>query len=289
MVTMVLTGFTGALTFTQATITANATPKKLPIYSVETTEKKIAVTFDAAWSAEDTEQLIEILNKHNAKITVFAVGDWVRKNPEAVKAFYDNGHEIANHSDTHALFGKVSAEKVKEEIINCNNEIEKITGQKPKTVRAPSGDYDNKSIEIAESLGMKMIQWDVDSLDWKLLSVDEMYNRVIDKTENGSIILFHNGVENTPEALDKILTKLKKDGYESVTVSVLFIFLSTYPDQINPSLDFTYHLLCSESLCLHLLHLRRNRQQFYQHFLCTLRYICNLHYSHHKGQICLNL
>ena len=221
MVAMVLTGFTGALTFTQATITANTTPKKLPIYSVETTEKKIAVTFDAAWSAEDTDELIEILNKHNAKITVFAVGDWVRKNPDAVKAFYDNGHEIANHSDTHALFRKVSAEKVKEEILNCNNEIEKITGQKPKTVRAPSGDYDNKSIEIAESLGMKMIQWDVDSLDWKKLSVDEMYNRVTEKTQNGSILLFHNGVENTPEALDKILTKLKTDGYEFVTVSEL--------------------------------------------------------------------
>ena len=61
----------------------------------------------------------------------------------------------------------------------------------------------------------------VDSLDRKKLSVDEMYNRVIDKTQNGSIILFHNGVKNTPQALDKILTKLKKDGYESVTVSEL--------------------------------------------------------------------
>ena len=92
MVAMLLTGFTGALTFTQATVTANATPKKLPIYSVETNEKKVAVTFDAAWSAEDTEELIEILNKHNAKITVYAVGDWVRKNPQAQTTFYDNGH-----------------------------------------------------------------------------------------------------------------------------------------------------------------------------------------------------
>ena len=222
MVTMVLTGFTGALTFTQATITANATPKKLPIYSVETTEKKIAVTFDAAWSAEDTEQLIEILNKHNAKITVFAVGDWVRKNPEAVKAFYDNGHEIANHSDTHALFGKVSAEKVKEEIINCNNEIEKITGQKPKTVRAPSGDYDNKSIEIAESLGMKMIQWDVDSLDWKdKATADSIYKRVTSKVKNGSIVLFHNDADHTPEALPNILKTLKDEGYEFVFIEDL--------------------------------------------------------------------
>ncbi len=212
-------GFSGAMTVTG--ICTNATQRKLPVYSVETTEKKIAVTFDAAWSADDTDELLDILNKHNAKITVFAVGDWIRKNPEAVKKFCDNGHEIGNHSDTHALFGKLSEEKLRQEIENCNAEIEMITGVKPRVLRAPSGDYNNKSIEITESYGMKMIQWDVDSLDWKKLSVDEMYKRVTEKVQNGSIILFHNGVENTPEALDKILTKLKADGYEFVTVSEL--------------------------------------------------------------------
>ena len=195
--------------------------KKLPIYSVATNEKKIAITFDAAWSAEDTDELIEILKKHNAKATIFAVGDWVNKNPDAVKKFNNNGHEMANHSDTHAAFSKISREEIKQEILNCNKKIETITGNSPKLVRAPSGDYDNKSIEVAESLDMKMIQWDCDSLDWKLLSIDEMYNRVVSKVQNGSIVLFHNGVENTPEALDKILTKLKTDGYEFVTVSEL--------------------------------------------------------------------
>ena len=212
-------GFSGAMTITG--ICTNSTTKKLPIYSVETDEKKIAVTFDAAWSAEDTDLILNILKKHKAKATVFIVGDWVRKNPDAVKKFYDNGHEIGNHSDTHALFGNISEEKIRNEIENCNAEIEKITGTKPKVLRAPSGDYNNKSIEITESYNMKMIQWDVDSLDWKKLSVDEMYNRVIEKTQNGTIILFHNGVENTPEALDKILTELEKDGYEFVTVSEL--------------------------------------------------------------------
>ncbi len=195
--------------------------KKLPIYSVATNEKKIAITFDAAWSAEDTDELIEILKKHNAKTTIFAVGDWVDKNPQAVKKFHKNGHEMANHSNTHAAFSKISREQIKQEIFNCNKKIEALTGVSPKLVRAPSGDYDNKSIEVAESLNMKMIQWDCDSLDWKLLSVDEMYARVTSKAQNGSILLFHNGVENTPEALDKILTKLEKDGYEFVTVSEL--------------------------------------------------------------------
>ena len=212
-------GFSGALTVTG--ICTSASARRLPIYSVETDQRKIAITFDAAWSAEDTDTLLRILNKHDAKITLFAVGDWVRANPDAVKKFHDNGHEIGNHSDTHALFGKATTEKVTEEIENCNNEIENIIGTKPKVIRAPSGDYDNKSIEIAEGMGMKMIQWDVDSLDWKSLSVDEMYNRVVNKVQNGSIILFHNGVKNTPEALDKILTKLKADGYEFVTVSEL--------------------------------------------------------------------
>ena len=195
--------------------------RQLPIYSVATNEKKIAITFDAAWSAEDTDELIEILKKHKAKATIFAVGDWVDKNPEAVKKFHKSGHEMANHSNTHAAFSKISREQIKQEILDCNKKIEEITGVSPKLVRAPSGDYDNKSIEVAESLYMKMIQWDCDSLDWKLLSVEEMYSRVTTKVQNGSIVLFHNGVKNTPEALDKILTKLEKDGYEFVTVSEL--------------------------------------------------------------------
>lgn len=209
------------VTISQIGTTVNNAIRRLPIYSVETKEKKIAITFDAAWSAEDTDQLIEILKKHNAKATIFAVGDWVDKNPDEVKKFSKNGHELANHSDTHASFSKISREAIKNEILSCNKKIKSITGTAPKLVRAPSGDYDNKSIEVAEGLDMKMIQWDCDSLDWKLLSVDEMYSRVTEKVQNGSILLFHNGVENTPEALDKILTKLEKDGYKFVTVSEL--------------------------------------------------------------------
>ncbi len=209
------------VTISHIGITVSNASRKLPIYSVATNEKKIAITFDAAWSAEDTDELIKILKKHEARATVFAVGDWVEKNPEAVKIFHKNGHEMANHSDTHAAFSKISREEIKREILDCNKKIEEFTGVAPKLVRAPSGDYDNKSIEVAESLGMKMIQWDCDSLDYQKLSVEEIYNRITSKVQNGSIVLFHNGVENTPEALDKILTKLEKDGYKFVTVSKL--------------------------------------------------------------------
>ncbi len=202
-------------------VSASVSQKKLPIYSVETNEKKIAITFDAAWTNQDTQQLIEILNKHNAKATFFIVGDWAEKFPESVKAFYDSGHTIANHSDTHKAFSKCSREEIKTEIENCNKKLETITGEKITLFRAPSGDYTNQSIEIAKGLGMYNIQWDCDSLDYTKISVDEIVNRVVNGTKNGSIILFHNGVENTAPALDKVLTELSNQGYAFVSVNDL--------------------------------------------------------------------
>ncbi len=211
---------------------ASVSQKKLPIYSVETNEKKVAITFDAAWTNQDTEQLIEILKKHNAKATFFIVGDWAEKFPESVKAFYDAGHTIANHSDTHKAFSKCSRNEIKEEIENCNKKLETITGQKVTLVRAPSGDYTTQSLEVAKDLGMHTIQWDCDSLDYTKISVDEIVNRVVKGTKNGSIILFHNGVENTAPALDKTLTELSKQGYSFVSVDDLI-----YKD--NYTLDHT--------------------------------------------------
>lgn len=203
------------------TTSASATNKKLPIYSVETDDKKIAITFDAAWTNQDTDDIIKILKKHNATATFFIVGDWAEKFPESVKAFYGAGHTIANHSDTHKAFSKCTREEIKEEIVNCNKKLEKITGEKVSLLRAPSGDYTNESLEVTESLGMYMIQWDNDSLDYTGLTVDEIVNRVISRAHNGSIVLFHNGVDTTAEALDKILTELSKQGYSFVSVNDL--------------------------------------------------------------------
>lgn len=147
-----------------AAIKSDNSLRRLPIYCVETNEKKVAITFDAAWGAEDTAEILEILKNHNAKATIFVLGTWVEQNPNEAKAFFDAGHELANHSDTHKLFSGISREEVKKEIEECNKKIETVTGKKPKLVRAPSGDYDNKSIEIAEETGMKMIQWSVETL-----------------------------------------------------------------------------------------------------------------------------
>ncbi len=202
-------------------ISVAGTNRKLPIYSVDTSEKKVAITFDAAWTNQDTSELIEILKKHNAKATFFIVGDWAEKFPESVKAFFDAGHTIANHSDTHKAFSKCSYNEIKEEIVNCNKKLETITGVPVTLVRAPSGDYTDQSLDVCKELGMTMIQWNCDSLDYTKISVDEIVNRVVAGTDNGSIILFHNGVDNTAEALDRILTDLENQGYTFVSVEDL--------------------------------------------------------------------
>ncbi len=211
-------------------VSASSPTRQLPIYAVATDEKKIAITFDAAWTNQDTDALIEVLAKHNVKATFFIVGDWAKSFPESVKAFYDAGHTIANHSDTHKAFSKCSKQEIKEEILNCNEKLEGIIGEKVTLLRAPSGDYTNQSIEVAKSLDMTTIQWDCDSLDYQGLTVDEITNRVLARVTNGSIVLFHNGVENTAPALDKILTELAKQGYTFVSVNDLIYKDNFYLD-----------------------------------------------------------
>lgn len=196
--------------------------RKLPIYCVETEKKQIALSFDAAWGNDDTEELIKILAEYDAKATFFVVGAWVDKYPESVKQLHEAGHKIMNHSNTHPNMPSLSDAQKKDELISCNKKIAAITGITPTLFRPPYGDYDNATIEATESLEMYTIQWDVDSLDWKEnATAESICKRVTGKVKNGSIVLFHNDAEHTPEALPQILKCLKDEGYEFVFVEDL--------------------------------------------------------------------
>lgn len=193
--------------------------RQLPIYNVQRDDKVCAVSFDAAWGNEDTHDLVEILKEYDVKATFFVVGDWVDKYPESVKELSDAGHDIMNHSDTHPHMTKISKEKILSEVTACDEKIEKITGKKPNLFRPPYGDYNDSVVETLKQAGHYTIQWDVDSLDWKDLSAQEIYSRVIGRVKNGSIVLFHNAAKHTPEALPMILEKLKSDGYEIIKIN----------------------------------------------------------------------
>lgn len=202
--------------------------RKLPIYCVETEKKRIAISFDAAWGNDDTEQLIKILGEYKVPATFFVVGAWVDKYPESVEALSAAGHQIQNHSNTHPYMTQLSRAQMLDELKSCNEKIKKITGTAPNLLRVPYGDYDNSVLEAAESLKMYTIQWDVDSLDWKDSATPEsICQRVTSKVKNGSIVLFHNDADHTPAALPNILKCLKKDGYEFVFISDL-IYKNNY-------------------------------------------------------------
>lgn len=196
--------------------------RKLPIYCVETDKKQVAISFDAAWGNDDTEQLIKILKEYDVPATFFVVGAWVDKYPESVKQLSDAGHQVQNHSNTHPYMTGLSTEQMIDELESCNKKIENITGKCPTLFRPPYGDYDNRVIEAVESIDMFTIQWDTDSLDWKdNATADSICKRVTSKVKNGSIVLFHNDAEHTPEALPTILKCLKDEGYEFVFIEDL--------------------------------------------------------------------
>ncbi len=200
------------------------TKRLLPIYCVDRGEEKVcSLTFDAAWDDGDTDKLIEILDKYNVKATFFMVGTWVEKYPASVKKFADHGHEIMNHSDTHPHINQLSDEKVKEEIQSCADKIETLTGKRPTLFRGPYGEYNNTVIRAAEELGHRVLQWDVDSLDWKDLSAEEITTRVLKRVKPGSVMLFHNGAKHTPEALPMVIEKLQAEGYKFVPATELLL------------------------------------------------------------------
>ena len=196
--------------------------RKLPIYGVKTDKKQVAISFDAAWGADDTDTLIEILGKHKVPATFFVVGGWVDKYPDEVKKLADSGHRVENHSATHPHMTQLSKEQMLNEIVTCNKKIAAVTGRTPKLFRPPYGDYDNSVVETVESLGMYAIQWNCDSLDWQdSATAESIMTRVTQKATNGTIILCHNDARYTPAALPSILEKLQGDGYEFVLIEDL--------------------------------------------------------------------
>lgn len=202
----------------------------IPIYSVDTQEKKIAITFDAAWEDADTDSLLQTLSTYQAKATVFATGDFIDRCTESIRKFHDAGHTIANHSDAHPHPNQLAADALQKDTQLCNDKIKAITGQDNKLYRAPYGEYNQNVVDTIHDMGYFFIQWDVDSLDYKDLSKDEIVKRVCTKVKPGSIILFHNGTKNTAQALPEILEKLSAEGYSFVSVDELIYQDNYYVD-----------------------------------------------------------
>lgn len=209
---LVLSIFARPLANTVVSVVASS--KLRPIYSVDVGEQKIAaLTFDACWGNKNTARILEILARQNVKATFFLVNIWVKSYPEETKKIAAAGHEIGLHSATHPHFSRLREQQIEKELQANHMLIKETTGQEPRLFRFPYGDYNNLGIQVVGRLGYQAIQWSVDSLDWKDLGAEQIFDRVTKKIHPGAIVLLHNEGLFTAETLEPLIIELKRKGY----------------------------------------------------------------------------
>lgn len=200
--------------------------RELPIYSVEREDNAIALTFDCAWNDDDIDVIVDTLNKYDCKATFFVTGKWAEDYSDSLNRIYRSGYEVGIHSYNHADYTKLGKDEILEDMNKCDRAVMKATGFKPYLMRAPSGAYNDNVVRTVENSGRQCIQWSVDGLDYVDTTEEEIFNRVVSKTNNGDIILLHNGTELTSSVLPQILERLKKD-FTLVNISDL-IYKNNY-------------------------------------------------------------
>ncbi|MEK3733356.1 MULTISPECIES: polysaccharide deacetylase family sporulation protein PdaB [Paenibacillus] len=194
------------------------------IYSVTTDKKQIALTFDISWGEKRAEPILQVLKDNGVeKATFFLSAPWSKTHPDIVNAIKESGYEIGSHGYKHDNYSAMTDEEIRKQISTAHQILTSVTGQEPRLIRLPNGDFDKRVLSIAESLNYKVIQWDTDSRDWKNIGVDKIVHRVVSKAHPGDIVLMHasDSVKQTHEALPLIIEELRKQGYEFVTVTDL--------------------------------------------------------------------
>jgi peptidoglycan/xylan/chitin deacetylase (PgdA/CDA1 family) len=195
--------------------------------SVSQAYKKIALTFDDGPDNKYTPLILDILKKNKVKATFFVVGIQVNKHPEILRRIHEEGHAIGNHTWDHADLSKLSSERIGQEIKDTDALIETIIGERPSMVRAPYGAVSDKLDKVMENLKRPLISWNVDPKDWAGTSSANMLHNIKSHVKSDSIILLHSfggkhgNLDNTIEALPKLIAFLKEEGYQMVTVPEL--------------------------------------------------------------------
>ena len=139
-------------TLTEApTIMAAVTTRELPVYNVDTQDKVLAISFDAAWGSANTEGILDILDEYDIKTNFFLVGFWAEKYPELVAELVARGHEVGNHSATHPHMSQLSASQIREELRRCSDLVESITGKPTTLFRPPYGEYNNDVVRVSRA------------------------------------------------------------------------------------------------------------------------------------------
>lgn len=215
---------------TTGDLMASVRKRELPVYNVDTQEKILSISFDAAWGSANTMEILDILDEYDVRTTFFLVGFWAEKYPEHVEEMVIRGHEIGNHSATHPHMSQLSDAKIREELRIASDLVEHITGKPTTLFRPPYGEYNDAVVKISREEGYECVQWNVDSLDWKNKGTQDMIKQCTQKISPGDIVLFHNDSKYILEALPTILKTYTDAGYKIIPVSELLLKGETWID-----------------------------------------------------------
>ncbi|WP_207708721.1 polysaccharide deacetylase family protein [Heliobacterium mobile] len=201
--------------------------KGVLFYKGNETKKQTALTFDDGPDNVYTPRILDILRAKGIKATFFIVGVQARAHPNVLKRIVDEGHAIGNHSWDHPRLPSLSSAQVIEEVQSTEAEIERITGKRSDLFRPPYGLMTARELDELKSLGYRVIDWSVDTTDWKGESDKKILALVNKEISPGGIILQHcmagrpGELEGTVKALPQIIDRLRAKGYQFVTVSAL--------------------------------------------------------------------
>ena len=180
-------------------------------------EKVVYLTFDEGYEYGFTPKILDVLKENNVQAAFFVTKYFIDKEPELIQRMVDEGHIVANHSNTHPDFPTLSNDEVYDELKTTNDRFKEVTGQDlDPFFRPPSGKYSERTLYLVRKLGYRNIFWSMAYADWDVKNQpgkDAAYNHVMDNYHNGAIILLHAVSESNTQALDDIVKSLKDKGY----------------------------------------------------------------------------
>jgi polysaccharide deacetylase family sporulation protein PdaB len=194
-----------------------------PVRQVPAAGEKIALTFDLSWGEVMPPKVLGVLRDAGIECTFFLSGPWASSHPDLVTEIVRDGHEIASHGYRHVNMSTLTEEGIRDNISRAGEAISSVSGQQPRLLRPPNGDYSDLVIQTAEAMGYRVITWGLDSHDWMNPGVSYIIDRVLTRAKGGDIVLLHasDTCKQTDQALTGIIEGLTAKGFQLVTVGEL--------------------------------------------------------------------
>ena len=180
----------------------------------------VALTFDDGPYDRVTNRIVKVLAKHDSRATFFVVGNRVERYADTMKNAYNKGNQIATHTFDHGDLSKMKKKQIRRELKRAFRVMKKINGENPTMLRPPYGNVNDK---MRQTIRIPMIYWNVDTEDWASRNKDKILSRC-KSIKDGDIVLMHDLYPSTAAAVEKLVPKLRKKGFQLVTVEELFYY-----------------------------------------------------------------